>query len=99
VWQQGRKVPHPLLSLRALPNDLPQARVAFVVGKKVGKAVIRNRAKRLMREAMRQKFQSLIQGYDLVLIGHPPIVGASFNQVESALDELLSRARLLQSQK
>ena len=95
VWRQGGTWAHPLVILRARPNGLEQSRVAFVVSKKVGKAVARNRAKRLLREATRQKFLRLGQSYDLVLIGRSAIVGASLTDVCNAGEELLRRAKLL----
>ncbi len=94
VWQQGGTWAHPLIILRARANGLAQSRVAFVVSRKVGKAVARNRAKRLMREAARQRFPHIVQGYDIVLIGRNPIVQASLPYVSAALDELLKRAKL-----
>lgn len=97
VWRQGASWSHPLMILRARPNGLPQSRVAFVVSKKVGGAVARNRAKRLMREAIRAKFLETVQGYDLVLIGRHSIPRASFVEVASAVDELLRRAKLFKS--
>ncbi len=95
MWQQGGTWAHPLIVLRARPNTLGQTRVAFVVSKKVGKAVQRNRAKRLMREVTRQTFLRIVPGYDLVLIGRPPLVGASLQEVADALDSLLVRANLV----
>jgi ribonuclease P protein component len=74
---------------------MPQSRVGFVVSKKVGGAVARNRAKRLMREAMRVKFLETTQGYDLVLIGRPAMPQASLHEVAAALEDVLRRAKLL----
>ncbi len=94
MWQQGGTWAHPLIILRARPNGLGQTRVAFVVSKKVGQAVQRNRAKRLMREVTREMFPQIVVGYDLVLIGRPPLVGASLGDVKDALQALLARASL-----
>ncbi len=96
VWQQGEAWAHPLLILRARPNGLLQTRVAFVVSKKVGKAVQRNRAKRVMREVVRKLFLQITPGYDVVLIGRPPLVAASLDQVLAAFQSVLARANLLQ---
>jgi ribonuclease P protein component len=64
AWAAG-----PLVA-RVLPNELdpPRNRYAVVAGKKVGKAVQRNRLKRLVREAIRLTDPSLKQGFDLVVI-------------------------------
>ena len=45
MWQQGSTWTHSLLILRTRPNDLGETRLAFVVSKKIGKAVRRNRIK------------------------------------------------------
>ena len=95
VWQQGATWAHPLIILRTRANGLEQSRVAFVVSKKIGGAVARNRAKRLMREAIRPKFLDTVQGYDLVLIGRNAIAQASWHEIAAAVDELLRRAKLL----
>ena len=95
VWQAGVAYAHPLMILRARPNQLGSTRVAFVVSKKVGHAVARNRAKRLMREAARGKFSDIVQGYDMVLIARPALVEAGLDQVIAALEQMLNRAHLV----
>jgi ribonuclease P protein component len=82
---------HPLLVLRALPNDLENSRFGFVVAKRIGGAVVRNLVKRRMREAMRMRLAVVPPGWDLVLIARTPIVRASFWCLGEALDSLLPR--------
>jgi len=65
------------------------------VTKKVGKAVQRNRLKRLLREIM--KLQSLRPGWDIVLIVRSVAVNTDYHQLERAVTKLLARAQLLES--
>lgn len=90
VHREGRSWVHPLLVLRALGNDLPHSRFGFVVGKRVGKAVLRNRVKRLMREAVRLRIGQIPPGLDIVLIARAPVVRATFQDIGKALDSLLA---------
>jgi ribonuclease P protein component len=95
VYRQGRSLVHPLLVLRALGNGLPYSRFGFVVGKRLGGAVVRNAVKRKMREATRARITAVPLGWDVILIARTPIVGASFWCVGEALDRLLPRLNQL----
>ena len=95
--REGRSWAHPLLVLCALPNDLEHSRFGFSASHWVGKAVVRNRAKRLMREAMRLRQGDIKEGWDLVLIARNPIREADFKQVNQAVEQLLRRAGLLKA--
>ncbi|MBI4673297.1 MAG: ribonuclease P protein component [Chloroflexi bacterium] len=95
VWQEGRTFAHPLVILRVRPNGLAQTRAAFVAGKKLGNAVVRNRAKRRMREALRPLFVRIAPGYDLVLIARGNIAAATFTELAAAVQEILRRARII----
>ncbi|MCL5264869.1 MAG: ribonuclease P protein component [Chloroflexi bacterium] len=96
VRGKGRSWAHPLIVLYALPNSLSVTRVGFSVSKRIGKAVRRNRARRLIREAVRLRHSDVKQGWDLLFIARKPIVDADFEQVRAAVDHLLRRAGLLQ---
>ena len=95
VYQQGKVWANSLVVMKALPNGLSLSRYGFSVTKKVGKAVQRNRLRRLLREIMR--LQSLKPGWDIVFIARSVAVNAVYHQLERAVARLLARAQLLES--
>jgi ribonuclease P protein component len=96
VRQQGRSVSGVLLSLGWAANDLLVSRCGYVVGKRVGGAVARNRVKRRLREIMRLtiKADQLAPGYDLVWIARTSAAQATYQQLAAEAHNLLRRARL-----
>jgi ribonuclease P protein component len=95
VRKEGRSWSHPLLVLCVFPNGLDHSRFGFSVSKRVGKAVVRNRVKRLVREATRVRQEVITPGQDLVFIARNPIREANFQEVDRAVEELLRQANLL----
>ena len=95
VYQKGKAWASDLLVMRAMPNGLGLSRYGFSVTKRVGKAVQRNRVKRLLREIMRK--QSLRSGWDIVFIARSSAVESSYHELESTVTGLLNRARLLEA--
>ncbi len=93
VRKQGRSWAHPLLILSVGRNELGASRFGFVVSKRIGKAVIRNRVKRQLREAVRRHLAEVPQGWDYVLVARLPIVEAPFAEIDSAVAHSLARAR------
>ena len=83
--------------MKAMPNGLSLSRYGFSVTKKVGKAVQRNRLKRLLREII--KLQSLRSGWDIVFIVRSVAANTDYHQLERAVTKLLTRAQLLESNK
>ena len=94
VYARGGTWNGDLLVVRALPNGLPVSRCGFSISKRVGKAVIRNKVKRRFREIMRQA--PLKNGWDIVLIARPVVATADYASIRKAVEELLTRARLLE---
>ena len=68
------------------------ARAGFVVSRKVGGAVARNRAKRLLREALRLEGGGLPEGLDLVVVARPSIAHASYHEVAGNLRNIMTAA-------
>jgi ribonuclease P protein component len=93
VYERGRSWVSSEIVVRALPNGRDISRPGFAVGRRVGKAVVRNRVKRRLREIVRQK--PLRPGWDIVIIARGPAARADFAGLERAVTGLLSRAGLL----
>ena len=75
-------------------RELP-SRVGVVTGRRLGGAVVRNRARRLLREAFRVHQPQLRQPLDMVLVARASIVGKGFAQVEADYLAVLRQAGLL----
>ena len=93
VYARGKSAVRPALVLYCLRNKkVKQARVGITASKKIGNAVKRNRARRLLRESIRALYPQLKPGYDFVLVsrGRTPFANYQIvsSQLKSALEEL-----------
>lgn len=71
------------------------SRLGVVTTRRLGNAVVRNRARRLLRETFRRHQHALANPVDLVLVARPSIVGKDFDGVERDFLTTLRKARLL----
>jgi ribonuclease P protein component len=98
VWDDGKSFSHPLVILRVRPNGMATCRFGFVAGKKIGKATVRNRAKRWMRESVRPRLPMIAPGWDLILIARNGAARSAFKEIDSAVEIVLRRAALIHDQ-
>ena len=96
VWRDGRSHAHPLVVLIVCPQPgdrlSGRTRWGFVAGRRLGGAVARNRAKRLLRAAAFQLAPAVADNWDLVWVARPPLVAASWAQTLKAMEGLLRHA-------
>jgi ribonuclease P protein component len=98
VFETGLRVQARSVVLLLSPNDTGHARLGIVASRKLGDAVRRNRAKRLIREVFRNTTPPTgQQGLDVVVIPRREIFNATFSSFESDFRGALGRgaARLL----
>jgi len=93
VYNKGTSWVNNLMVMKTLPNGLGLSRYGLSVSRRIGKAVTRNRVKRLFREILR--LTPLQPGWDIIFIARPAVATASYARLEKSIDSLLSQARLL----
>jgi ribonuclease P protein component len=84
---------HPLLVMHVASNELGCTRVGITVSSRVGNAVVRNRVKRRLREALTVRFERLPHSADVVVVARPSSAEASWAEFGVALDTVLARAQ------
>lgn len=94
VYDKGRSAAGRLLVLYALPSA-GSVRVGVAAGKRLGGAVVRNRAKRIIRAAAHWVLPSVVEGHDLIIIARAGAVKAKTQDVQRELSRLLARLGLL----
>ena len=78
-------------------NRIGTNRVGFTVSKSLGKAVVRNRAKRLMRESYRLLSDKLLQGYDIIIVSRNRAVGKTQPQIMKDIEYAMRKLGLIES--
>lgn len=78
-----------------MPVNKGTTKVGFVTGKKVGCAVERNRARRLLREVYRLHQREIREGYHIVIVARQAINGLSYTDIEGPFMKLMNRSKLL----
>ena len=95
VQSRGRCRSDAMLVLCKHRNDSVDSRFGFSVSRRIGKAVVRNRTKRMIREAVRLRRGLIVPGWDVVFIARRGIIGTDYRAVERSVTRLLERAGLL----
>ena len=97
IYYRGKNAASPLLVTYVMKNRAGFNRVGITSGKKIGNAVKRNRARRLIREAYRQLRPQVAEGFDLVFVARAKTVSAKMSGVEDAMRRQLTSLGLIGS--
>lgn len=94
IFDAGISYPGKYIVLVILKSS-DKKKIGFIASKKVGNAVERNRARRLMREVIRLNISHIIDGAQIICIARATIKGASYTNVEKAILQLLKRSKII----
>lgn len=88
VRKNGKSARGRVLAIYECPNGTPRRRLGIAVSKAVGNAVVRNRVKRLIREAFRTGRATLSAGVDILVVARAPASDATYAQIARELSDL-----------
>lgn len=94
VRRQGRAWSSHCCVIIVLPNHLAHSRFGFSVSKRVGKAVVRNKVRRRLREIVRHHVTQIRPGQDIVIIARPDAKDETYTALQAMLLSLFRRAGL-----
>ncbi|GAA4076894.1 ribonuclease P protein component [Amphibacillus indicireducens] len=96
VFKQGKSFANRQLVLYYLPKqDQSNFRVGLSVSKKIGNAVVRNKVKRYLRQAIHEMETKINQEYDLVIIARQPVKEMNFHQIKKSLTHVLFNSKII----
>jgi ribonuclease P protein component len=92
VYRRGRSWSNRQMALHILSRPTAEKRFGFVVGKKLGGAVQRNRVRRLLREACRALAPNVAPGVDVVIVGRAEAAQALLMDLVRGMQSLFERS-------
>ena len=97
LYYRGRSQVSPFLVTYVKKNKLGICRIGITTGKKIGKAVQRNRCRRLIREAYRLVSPAIQGSWDIVFVARVRTATASMQQVKKAMESHFRELSMISS--
>ncbi len=97
VYKKGKSFANRLLVVYILKNNLDISRMGISVSKKVGKSIVRNKVRRLIRENFRltSMDDKIKTGYDIVFIARVAAKDSDFQSIQKSMLHLLKKSNML----
>lgn len=95
LYYRGKSDASPCLVTYVMKNRLGQTRVGITSGKKIGNAVKRNRARRLIRAAFTEYEGRLNGDYDIVFVARTKTAQVKMQQVQQQMEDQLKKLGVL----
>ena len=97
LYYRGKSQVHPALVTYVRKNRFGQPRVGITTGKKLGHAVVRNKARRRLREVYRLNEALFKPGFDIVVVARHKCITADFQKLSKAYLSLAEKAGILEA--
>ncbi len=98
LYSKGKTAVTPYLVVYSLKTGRDHRRVGYTVSTKLGKAVVRNRVRRRLREIYRLNADKLIDNADLVIVARSRCVGGEFAKMEKAFLRACAELKLFREE-
>ena len=99
IYNKGKSVVTPYLVCYCRPNGQDHNRLGITVSTKLGGAVVRNRARRRLREVYRLAQPKMKQGYDIVLVARGRTVNGPYERLTGAFCKACGQLGLIREEK
>ena len=98
LYGRGKSAVNPCLAVYCRKNNLGYSRLGLTVGVKLGKAVVRNRTRRRIKEAYRIHEGAFFPGYDIVVVARVRAAHSRYRELERSLLSLADKLGLLRKE-
>lgn len=100
LFKLGRSYAGPYFVIYFKENEVKgQTRIGFAVSKKIGTAVMRNKIKRRLREAVRPLIPQIKENYHIIIVARSRIRTAAFSELQKQLFNIFNKNRLVSGDK
>jgi ribonuclease P protein component len=91
VYKKGKSFANKHIVMFVLKNNKGINRLGISASKKIGKAVVRNRQRRRLKEAFKELRPEILTGHDIVILPRESIIGADFSEIRASTKRLLQK--------